>query len=169
MIAIDTNVLIYACDQSDERRQQIALDLIAAATDGVLLWQVACEFVAASRKLAKNGFRDSSSGDHLGESRLPRRLVKPEKISLGLFQRVTNSQADKLQSLDAIDPVGVTKQRFPQSVDAVRTRPIPPVTNEDRRTNRDDDARMGLRVHQCASSGHGTNRNPALHDVLHLG
>jgi predicted nucleic acid-binding protein len=31
MIAVDTNVLIYACDQSDPRKQTIALDLIAAA------------------------------------------------------------------------------------------------------------------------------------------
>jgi predicted nucleic acid-binding protein len=56
MITIDTNVLIYICDRSDIRRQQIALDLIADAADGVLLWQVACEFVAASRKLAENDF-----------------------------------------------------------------------------------------------------------------
>jgi predicted nucleic acid-binding protein len=41
MIAIDTNVLIYACDQADVRRQKIALDLISNARDGVLLWQVA--------------------------------------------------------------------------------------------------------------------------------
>lgn len=67
MIAIDTNVLIYACDQSDERRQQIVLDLIAAATDGVLLWQVACEFVAASRKLAKNGFTAQDAWNRLSE------------------------------------------------------------------------------------------------------
>jgi predicted nucleic acid-binding protein len=67
MIAIDTNVLIYACDRSDPRRQQIALDLIAAATDGVLLWQVACEFVAASRKLAKSGFTSQDAWKRLGE------------------------------------------------------------------------------------------------------
>jgi predicted nucleic acid-binding protein len=53
MIAVDTNVLIYACDQADSRRQRVALDLIANSTDGVLLWQVACEFLSASRKLSK--------------------------------------------------------------------------------------------------------------------
>jgi predicted nucleic acid-binding protein len=37
MIAVDTNVLIYACDQADPRRQHIALDLITNAQDGVLL------------------------------------------------------------------------------------------------------------------------------------
>lgn len=67
MIALDTNVLIYACDKSDRRKQQIALDLIAASTDGVLLWQVACEFVAASRKLKEQGFTPSDSWDRLSE------------------------------------------------------------------------------------------------------
>lgn len=56
MIALDTNVLIYACDKADLKRQQVALDLVSRADDGVLLWQVACEFVAASRKLRSQGF-----------------------------------------------------------------------------------------------------------------
>ena len=51
MIALDTNVLIYACDKADLKRQQVALDLVSSAADGVLLWQVACEFVAASSRL----------------------------------------------------------------------------------------------------------------------
>ena len=40
MIAVDTNVLIYACDRADSRRQKVALDLVTNAQDGVLLWQV---------------------------------------------------------------------------------------------------------------------------------
>ena len=56
MIALDTNILIYCCDERDPRRQQIALDLVAETTEGVLPWQVACEFIAASRKLADQGF-----------------------------------------------------------------------------------------------------------------
>ena len=56
MIALDTNVLIYACDRSNLERQQTASQLIERTTDGVLLWQVACEFVAASRKLSGQGF-----------------------------------------------------------------------------------------------------------------
>lgn len=36
MTALDTNVLISACDKSDPPRQQIALDLIAGATDGTI-------------------------------------------------------------------------------------------------------------------------------------
>src|SRR5688500_1623911 len=34
--------------------------------------------------------RDSGSVDHLGESRLPVRLVEPGKVSPGLLQRMTN-------------------------------------------------------------------------------
>lgn len=51
MIALDTNVLVYACDKADPARQQTALDLIWNTKGGVLLWQVTCEFIAASRKL----------------------------------------------------------------------------------------------------------------------
>ena len=67
MTAVDTNVLIYACDKSDPRRQQIALELIGTVTDGVLLWQVACEFVAASRKL-NDLSAPSSTAVGLGDS-----------------------------------------------------------------------------------------------------
>ena len=67
MTAFDTNVLLYACDQRDPRRQQIAIDLIANGQDGVLLWQVACEFVAASRKLSAQGFTVSDAWNRLTE------------------------------------------------------------------------------------------------------
>jgi len=62
MIALDTNVLIYACDKADPRRPQVALDLVSRSVDGVLLWQVACKFVAASRKLRSQGFHPSTPG-----------------------------------------------------------------------------------------------------------
>jgi predicted nucleic acid-binding protein len=65
MIALDTNVLIYACDKADLKRQQVALDLVSSAVDGVLLWQVACEFVAASRKLRSQGFTVVDAWDRL--------------------------------------------------------------------------------------------------------
>jgi predicted nucleic acid-binding protein len=65
MIALDTNILIYACDKADLKRQQVALDLVSSAGDGVLLWQVACEFVAASRKLRTQGFTMVDAWDRL--------------------------------------------------------------------------------------------------------
>lgn len=56
MNAVDTNILIYAHDTRYPDKLAIAETLIRTLTDGVLLWQVACEYVAASRKLAVLGF-----------------------------------------------------------------------------------------------------------------
>ena len=91
MIAIDTNVLIYACGRADPRRQNIALDFIANAQDGVLLWQVACEFPAASRKLDKQGFTPAHAWNRLGEfgNLLP--LVMPTDGNLTLHRTVSTS------------------------------------------------------------------------------
>jgi predicted nucleic acid-binding protein len=82
MIALDTNVLIYACDKADIRRQQIALELITASTDGVLLWQVACEFVAASRKLRSQGFATGDAWARLADYLALFPLILPEPRSV---------------------------------------------------------------------------------------
>ena len=82
MIAVDTNILIYACDQSEPRRQPIALDLIAGCTDGVLLWQVACEFLAASRKLSRQGFTPAHAWNRLAEFQELLPLVMPVATNL---------------------------------------------------------------------------------------
>jgi predicted nucleic acid-binding protein len=67
MVALDTNVLIYACDKSDPTRQRIALDLVSNTNDGVILWQVAYEFVAATRKLDRQGFTATQAWARLAE------------------------------------------------------------------------------------------------------
>ena len=56
MTAVDTNILIYAHDLRDPRKQRTAFDLLRSVRDGVLLWQVACEYLSASRKLEPQGF-----------------------------------------------------------------------------------------------------------------
>jgi predicted nucleic acid-binding protein len=84
MIALDTNVLLYACDRADSRRQQIAIDLIANSRDGVLLWQVACEFVAASRKLSAQGFTASDAWNRLTEFLTLLPLILP---TVGVLER----------------------------------------------------------------------------------
>lgn len=56
MIAIDTNIWIYSHDARDRDKQRRAQETIQAATPLVLLWQVGCEFIAASRKLKPFGF-----------------------------------------------------------------------------------------------------------------
>jgi predicted nucleic acid-binding protein len=67
MIAFDTNILIYACNKADPVRQAISSRLLHDSADGVLLWQVACEFIAASRKLAVHGFTQSEAWEYLNE------------------------------------------------------------------------------------------------------
>src|SRR5258708_35911963 len=82
MIAFDTNVLIYACDRADPKRQTRALELIASATDGVLPWQVACEFIAASRKLATQGFTQDDAWKRLTDFLSLFPLVTPTSQAL---------------------------------------------------------------------------------------
>ncbi len=56
MRAVDTNILFYAHDPRDAVKQDIAVSLIRSLTDGVLVWQVACEYLSASRKLESLGY-----------------------------------------------------------------------------------------------------------------
>ena len=56
MNAVDTNILIYVNDPRDPAKQAIAASLVGSLTDGVLVWQVACEYLAASRKLEPLGY-----------------------------------------------------------------------------------------------------------------
>jgi len=82
MIALDTNVLIYACDRSDSKRQETALDLVVNSREGVLLWQVACEFIAASRKLSSQGFTAAHAWGRLTEFIGVLPLVLPSSAAL---------------------------------------------------------------------------------------
>jgi predicted nucleic acid-binding protein len=61
MNAVDTNILIYAQDPRDLVKQAKATSLVLSLTDGVLLWQVACEYLAASRKLEPLGYTRSQA------------------------------------------------------------------------------------------------------------
>jgi predicted nucleic acid-binding protein len=56
MNAVDTNVLLYVHDPRDATKQATAANLLQSLTDGVLLWQVTCEYLAASRKLVPFGY-----------------------------------------------------------------------------------------------------------------
>ncbi|MDZ4851849.1 MAG: PIN domain-containing protein [Pirellulaceae bacterium] len=67
MDAIDTNIWIYSHDSRDKGKQRIALELIAAPRILALPWQVGCEFIAASRKLAPYGFTEETAWASLDE------------------------------------------------------------------------------------------------------
>ena len=86
MTGFDTNILIYSCDHADTRRQHRALELLASAPDGVLLWQVAAEFVAASRKLASQGFTPSHAWARLREFMDVLPLILPSPKVIGYAQ-----------------------------------------------------------------------------------
>jgi hypothetical protein len=49
MNAVDTNILLYVHDPRDPAKQAAAVSLLQSFSDGVLLWQVACEYLAASQ------------------------------------------------------------------------------------------------------------------------
>jgi predicted nucleic acid-binding protein len=67
MNAVDTNVLIYVQNPRDADKRQKASELIDSLPDGVLLWQVTCEYLAASRKLAPLGYSLDQAFDDIGE------------------------------------------------------------------------------------------------------
>jgi predicted nucleic acid-binding protein len=56
MNAVDTNILIYVNDSRDSAKKETAASLVSNLTEGILLWQVACEYLAASRKLESLGY-----------------------------------------------------------------------------------------------------------------
>ena len=61
MNAIDTNIWIYRHDTRDLQKQLVAKNLISTIRPLALPWQVGCEFVAASRKLAPLGFDEKQA------------------------------------------------------------------------------------------------------------
>ncbi|HVF54946.1 MAG TPA: PIN domain-containing protein [Pyrinomonadaceae bacterium] len=84
MNAVDTNVLIYARDPRDPARQAAADALLSSLVDGVLLWQVACEYVAASRKLEKFGYDSKQAMADVADMRAAWTTVLP---SWNVFDR----------------------------------------------------------------------------------
>ena len=88
MNAVDTNVLIYAHDPRDPVKQAVARDLINDMEDGTLLWQVACEFLAASRKLVVVEFSLDLAFDEIKKFR-----------SIWTFQIPNAAVFDRLENL----------------------------------------------------------------------
>ena len=78
MNAVDTNILVYARDPRDARKHAIARALLDSFNDGVLLWQVACEYIAASRKLAPIGFHVTDAWQDIRDLRKTWQTLLPE-------------------------------------------------------------------------------------------
>jgi len=70
MNAVDTNILIYVNDPRDLIKQEIASLLVSNLIDGVLIWQVACEYLAASRKLESLGYNREQAYQYIRDYNL---------------------------------------------------------------------------------------------------
>jgi predicted nucleic acid-binding protein len=82
MNGVDTNIPFYAHDSRDPRKQRIASELIATLPDGALVWQVACEYLWASRKLAPFGFSYSDAVEDIRSLRLVWSTILPDWTAL---------------------------------------------------------------------------------------
>jgi predicted nucleic acid-binding protein len=90
MNAVDTNVLIYARDPRDSVKHQRTRQLTAGMTDGRLLWQVACEFIAASRKLTSVGYTQAQAWRELEQLRRLWKLIVPSENVFPRAEQLTS-------------------------------------------------------------------------------
>jgi predicted nucleic acid-binding protein len=88
MNAVDTNVLIYAHDPREPSKQATALELLASLDDGALLWQVACEFLNASRKLEPLGYRRDHAWREVAHLRAIWSTIYPGPETLETARRI---------------------------------------------------------------------------------
>lgn len=82
MNAVDTNVLIYACDKSNLRHREIARDVLKQTHGGVIPYQVAVEFIAAARKLSSQGFTSQAAWSRLKNYLKIYRMALPTRAML---------------------------------------------------------------------------------------
>src|SRR2546423_1367502 len=92
MDAVDTNVLIYTRDPRDAVKQQKAQHLTTNLAFGALLWQVACEFIAASRKLAPFGFTQAQAWREIERLSLVWTFVLPSENVLTRAEQLAATQ-----------------------------------------------------------------------------
>lgn len=77
IVAFDTNILLYAADARDPRKQGIAVSTLQSHPGGMLLWQVGVEFIASSRRLYTHGMTAVAAWDLLGQYVDAFQLVMP--------------------------------------------------------------------------------------------
>jgi predicted nucleic acid-binding protein len=91
MNAVDTNILLYVHDPRDPVKQATAASFIQSLTDGALLWQVACEYLAASRKLEPLGYDRSQAWQDLHDLRQVWTTLLPSWSVLDRAQNLLSS------------------------------------------------------------------------------
>jgi predicted nucleic acid-binding protein len=91
MNALDTNVLLYVHDPRDTAKQATAASLLQSLTEGVLLWQVVCEYLAASRKLEPLGYNRSKAWQDIHDLRQVWTTILPSWDVLEQAERLLSS------------------------------------------------------------------------------
>jgi predicted nucleic acid-binding protein len=91
MIAVDTNILLYVHDPRDPDKQGTAASLIRSLTDGILVWQVACEYLSASRKLEPFGYSRAQAWQDIYDLRRVWTTVLPGWGVLERAERLLNA------------------------------------------------------------------------------
>src|SRR5688572_24922922 len=89
MNAVDTNVLVYAHDPRDPAKRAAAVALLASLADGVLLWQVAVEYLATCRKLEPYGYTIARSWQDVRAMRRKWTTLGPEWQALDRAEDLT--------------------------------------------------------------------------------
>jgi predicted nucleic acid-binding protein len=100
MNAVDTNILLYIHDPRDPTKQARAAALVRSLTDAVLLWQVACEYMAASRKLEPFGYSRAQAWQDIRDLRRVWTTLLPSWSLLDEVERLQSSYS--LSTWDAL-------------------------------------------------------------------
>jgi predicted nucleic acid-binding protein len=111
MNAVDTNVLVYAFDVDEAIKRAKAADLISSLVqtgETVLLWQVACEFIATMRRWEAKGRVSAAdvaayANEMLAYFPLAMPVAQVIPRSLDLTQRCSLSHWDSLLIAAAIE------------------------------------------------------------------
>ena len=105
MIAVDTNILVYAVDATEPEKSRRAFELIrdlaAAGAPMVVPWQVAAEFLACLRRWEDGGrIRRSDTDAYLNQFLATLPIVHPTvsslRLSLDLSSRLSLSHWDSM-------------------------------------------------------------------------
>lgn len=92
MNAVDTNILLYIHDPTDRIKQQRAIQLVSTLETGcALLWQVACEYINASRKMQAYGLDYAAAIQNIRELQLLWRFILPTSNVLERAVTLMNS------------------------------------------------------------------------------
>jgi len=98
MKAVDTNILIYAIDQTDMPKHLRAVDLlkqlIGSSDPPVLLWQVGCEYLSyLQRQRAEGRFTPAEVGTEMNQVLTAYELVLPVSAIYGAALQLTQQHS----------------------------------------------------------------------------